>query len=101
MDGSFYGAVTVLAAVGYLGLVWVHRAGASEGAFSLSSRLGQAVLLLVLALHGASLLPNWFSREGLQFGFGAQALGLSHGGIEQASAIEVAGQSFGACQSSG
>ncbi|MFZ9346944.1 MAG: cytochrome C assembly family protein [Burkholderiaceae bacterium] len=69
MDGSFYGAVTVLAAVGYLGLVWVHRAGASEGAFSLSSRLGQAVLLLVLALHGASLLPNWFSREGLQFGF--------------------------------
>lgn len=69
MDGSFYGAVTVLAAVGYLGLVWVHRAGAPEGALSLSSRLGQTVLLLVLALHGASLLPNWFSREGLQFGF--------------------------------
>lgn len=69
MEGSFYGAVTVLASLGYLGLVWVHRASAPQGALSLSSRLGQSVLLVVLALHGASLLPNWFSRDGLQFGF--------------------------------
>jgi len=69
MEWSFYGAVTVLASLGYLGLAWAHRTGAAEGMLNLSSRSGQAVLLLVLALHGASLLPNWFSRDGLQFGF--------------------------------
>jgi ABC-type uncharacterized transport system permease subunit len=69
MEWSFYGAVTGLASLGYLSLAWAHRTGAAAGRLNLSSRSGQAVLLFVLALHGASLLPNWFSRDGLQFGF--------------------------------
>ena len=69
MEWSFYGAVTGLASLGYLSLAWAHRTGAAVGRLNLSSRSGQAVLLFVLALHGASLLPNWFSRDGLQFGF--------------------------------
>jgi ABC-type uncharacterized transport system permease subunit len=35
----------------------------------LSTRVGQFVLLAVIVAHGASLLPNWFSRQGIYFGF--------------------------------
>jgi ABC-type uncharacterized transport system permease subunit len=70
MESSFYGAVPALAAVGYLGLAWMHRQQESEAAKPLSSAGGQMLLLAVIAIHGAALLPNWFSKSGLQFGFG-------------------------------
>lgn len=69
MDLTFYGAVPLLAGVGYLVLVWLHRPGSQASVMPLASGPGQAFLLLVIALHGASLLPNWFHHEGLQFGF--------------------------------
>lgn len=69
MESSFYGAVTLLAGIGYLGLVWLHRSGNESAAMPLTSRAGQVLLLLVIGLHGASLLPNWFHQNGLQFGF--------------------------------
>ena len=68
MEHSFYGAVPVLAALGYLGLAVAHRRQ-REMVQPLGSSMGQAALLLVIGLHGAALLPNWFAREGLQFGF--------------------------------
>jgi ABC-type uncharacterized transport system permease subunit len=68
MEQSFYGAVPVLAALGYLGLAVAHRRQ-REMVQPLGSSMGQAALLLVIGLHGAALLPNWFAREGLQFGF--------------------------------
>jgi ABC-type uncharacterized transport system permease subunit len=68
MEHSFYGAVPVLAALGYLGLAVAHRRR-REMVQPLGSSMGQAALLLVIGLHGAALLPNWFAREGLQFGF--------------------------------
>lgn len=68
MELSFYGAVPLLAAAGYVGLAWMHRPDATSPP-PLSSRPGQAVLLAVIALHGAALLPEWFSRQGLHFGF--------------------------------
>lgn len=69
MESSFYGAVPALAAVGYLGLAWMHRQPQSDVAKPLSTVAGQMLLLAVIAVHGAALLPNWFSRSGLQFGF--------------------------------
>lgn len=70
MDSTFYGAVTLTAALGYLGLAWAHRRGAGVASIPLMSRTaGQALLLLVIGLHGLSLLPDWFSKHGLQFGF--------------------------------
>lgn len=69
MDPIFYGAVPLLAGIGYLGLVWLHRPSAQAAAMPLASRRGQIFLLLVIGLHGASLLPNWFHQEGLRFGF--------------------------------
>ncbi len=70
MDSTFYGAVTLTAALGYLGLAWAHRQGASVSSTPLISRFtGQALLLLIIALHGFSLLPDWFSKDGLRFGF--------------------------------
>lgn len=68
MEQSFYGAVPVLAALGYLGLAVAHRRQ-REMVQPLGSSMGQAALLLVIGLHGSALLPNWFAREGLQFGF--------------------------------
>ncbi len=68
MELSFYGAVPLLAAAGYIGLAWMHRPDATLPP-PLSSRGGQTVLLTVLVLHGAALLPDWFSRAGLHFGF--------------------------------
>ncbi len=69
MDLTFYGAACVLAAIGYLGLAWMHRQGSVAAASPMSSRFGQTLLLVVIALHGLALLPNWFARSGLQFGF--------------------------------
>lgn len=69
MDLSFYGAVPLLAAAGYLGLAWMHRADAPAAGMPLATRAGQSFLLLVIGLHGLALLPNWFSADGLQFGF--------------------------------
>lgn len=69
MDPTFYGAACVLAAIGYLGLAWMHRQGSVAAASPMSSRFGQTLLLVVIALHGLALLPNWFARSGLQFGF--------------------------------
>jgi len=69
MDSSFYGAVPWLAAVGYLWLTWLHWKSGPGTAAPLGSHARQLGLLAVIALHGFSLLPNWFSREGLQFGF--------------------------------
>jgi ABC-type uncharacterized transport system permease subunit len=69
MDASFYGAVSLVAAAGYAGLAWAHRAGTVAATMPLASRSGQAMLLAVIAVHGLSLLPNWFSRDGLYFGF--------------------------------
>ncbi len=69
MDASFYGAVSLAAAAGYLGLAWAHRRGSAAAAMPLTSRFGQGLLLAVIALHGFSLLPNWFAQEGLHFGF--------------------------------
>lgn len=69
MNSSFYGAVPWIAFAGYLWLTWLHWKGSPATSPPLGSRSRQAGLLLVIALHGASLLPNWFAREGLQFGF--------------------------------
>ena len=70
MDLTFYGAVSLTAAAGYLGLAWAHRKGVGASTPPLMSRtVGQVLLLLVIALHGLSLLPDWFSKDGLRFGF--------------------------------
>ena len=66
---SFYGAASGLAAIGYAGLAWAHRRAAAGAGMPLSTRVGQFVLLAVIVAHGASLLPNWFSRQGIYFGF--------------------------------
>lgn len=69
MTLSFYGSAPWLAAAGYFWLGWLHRRGADPARSPLASKMGQLGLLAVIALHGAALLPNWFAREGLQFGF--------------------------------
>jgi len=69
MNASFYGAVPILAALGYLTLAWTHRQGSSASVAPLSTRFGQTLLLVVIALHGVALLPNWFAQDGLVFGF--------------------------------
>jgi ABC-type uncharacterized transport system permease subunit len=69
METSFYGAASGLAALGYAGLAWLHRRASAGAGSPLSSRAGQLVLLAVIAAHGAALLPNWFSRQGIYFGF--------------------------------
>lgn len=69
MSLSFYGAACLLAAAGYFGLAWVHRQGSQAALAPMSSRLGQLLLLAVIALHGLALLPNWFSKTDLHFGF--------------------------------
>jgi len=69
MELSFYGAAAGLAAIGYLGLAWAHRRPSAGSQQMLSSAAGQFALLSIIGLHGASLLPNWFSRDGLHFGF--------------------------------
>jgi len=69
MELSFYGAAAGLAAIGYLGLAWAHRRPSAGSQQMLSSAAGQLALLSIIGLHGASLLPNWFSRDGLHFGF--------------------------------
>ncbi|MBU3724407.1 MAG: hypothetical protein FGM18_02715 [Burkholderiaceae bacterium] len=70
MDPTFYGAITLTAAMGYFGLAWAHRRSVGAASEPLMSRkIGQAALLLVIALHGLSLMPNWFAKEGLHFGF--------------------------------
>jgi ABC-type uncharacterized transport system permease subunit len=69
MEVTFYGAASLLAALGYLGLVWIHRIGSAAASAPMSSGLGQFLLLAVIGLHGLALLPNWFAKTGLQFGF--------------------------------
>jgi ABC-type uncharacterized transport system permease subunit len=69
MDQSFYGAMPWLAAAGYLWLTWLHWKKPVGGAAPLEARSRQIGLFLVMGLHGAALLPNWFAKEGLQFGF--------------------------------
>jgi len=69
MESLFYGAVPWLAAAGYLVLGWLYWRDPMAASASASSKGRQAGLFLVIALHGAALLPNWFAREGLQFGF--------------------------------
>jgi ABC-type uncharacterized transport system permease subunit len=69
MELTFYGGVPLLAGIGYLGLVWLHRPSGQAERPPLASRWSQILLLAVIGLHGASLLPNWFHHQGLQFGF--------------------------------
>jgi len=69
MESLFYGAVPWLAAAGYLVLGWLYWRDPMAASASASSKGRQAGLFLVIALHGVALLPNWFAREGLQFGF--------------------------------
>lgn len=69
MNIPFYGAVPWVAAAGYLWLSWAYRKSPSEKPDSMAPHLRQIALLLVLALHGAVLLPNWFANENLHFGF--------------------------------